>query len=107
MELKDLTPEMIKSNPIFTEVITMDGKVCNGQFILYGWMLEFKNGILDNDIAENGRIFAAVQGAGHIEYRSKGILTNPGNGEAARTTDGFRKHEFWENGTFIKEEVIN
>lgn len=104
MELKDLTVEMILSKPEFKKIITMDGKKCDGQFVLYGWLLEFKDGILNNDVYNNGRIFAAIQGPGHIEYRNYGVLNNPDNEHPARVTEGFSKLEFWENGKFIKEE---
>ncbi len=106
MELKDVDVEEIKKKPVFTEIVTADGKPCNGQFMVQGYLLDFTDGLLCNDTWTDGTLFPAIQATGYSEYRDKGVLTNPDNWRAARVLSGFGKREFWENGTFIREEEI-
>ncbi len=107
MELKELKIEEIKSTPCFTEKVTIDGKLCHGQFIVEGCLLNFELGLLSNDIWDDDQIFPAIQGKGFYEYRENGILTDPGESEFARYLNGFKEKESWKDGKFIKKEKNN
>ncbi len=104
MELRELTIKDIKGNPVFEELIKQEDKLCNGQFVVEGYLLNIEQGILTNDVWSETEIFPAVQGPGYHEYREKGVLTNVTEDKAARYLNGFSEKEFWENGKFITKE---
>lgn len=113
MQVNDITQEIFKepdlSNVVFKDD---DGEVADGQRIVIidssPCLLLFENGILTDGPGAMGSTIPAVEGAGFMEHRTNGILTNPNidylpeENCAARICEGFNKREYWENGKLVR-----
>lgn len=75
-------------------IITEEGTIANGDYILDGITIRCKNGLLNDNTDENGDLLPAIEttDGNHIEHWKNGVLHCP---DAPAIVDNTDKYELW------------